>query len=206
MLTFEEEWLGGDEAGSSGIDALLGTGMDERRLHLRAHDRWMAARRAAGGCPTLAALLGDRADDFAPHCLILDFGPDGDAPALRQAGHRLRSAFGSVTAGRALLDRLVAHYGLIVESQTPVGFEAELANGRGGSTLYRGILMPVLGESGAITTLYGVITSKDVADNDATITLALEVDAALRDGEAFDAEALWAPSGPSGDARACLFT
>ena len=204
MLAFEEEWLCADDAGS-GIDALLGTGMDERRLHLRAHDRWLAARQAANGCPTLSALLGARADDFAPHCLILDFGPAGTAPRLRQVGHRLRSAFGSRMAGQALLDRLAAQYGLIVESQTPVGFEAELANGRGGSTLYRGILMPVVDETGAITTLYGVITSKDIADNDATITLALEVDAALREGEAFDAESLWAPPAPGSGARASLF-
>ncbi|QPQ54838.1 hypothetical protein IC614_11020 [Allosphingosinicella flava] len=190
LLTFEEEWLPVDEAeASGGIDALLGGGMDERRLHLRAHERWVSAR-GGQGCPTLASLLGERSDEFAPYSLILDFCDGADAPVLRYVGKKLSHAFG--ITGEPLLARLAAHYALIVESETPVGFEAELANGKGGSTLYRGILMPIADGEGRVTALYGVINSKEVADNAATITLALEIDQAMNGGSRFAAEEVWA--------------
>ncbi|WP_106638557.1 hypothetical protein [Allosphingosinicella vermicomposti] len=190
MLTFEEEWLPVDETeGGSGIESLLGAGMDERRLHLRAHRRWMTAHQ---GCsyPTMDDLVQAGTGEFTAFDLLLDFNASDDVPMVRHVGHRLRATLGS-PAGGPLLARLTAYYPMIAESGAPVGFEAELSNGRGGSTLYRGILMPVAGRADGGPALYGVITSRELADSQATLSLAFEVDRALHEGSRFSAEQLW---------------
>jgi len=196
LLAFEEEWLSTDETeAGADIDALLGTDMDERRLHLRAYDRWLAAR-DGDGCPTLAALAGTGADEFSGHSLLLDFTDHGRPPVLRHVGARLRRAFEPGGAGPTLLARLAACHPQIVESGMPVGFEAEIVDQGGASSLYRGILMPLAGEDGTISGLYGVINSKRLADNAATIALALEVDQALSEIPGFAGEQLWPAPAP----------
>ena len=189
LLVFEEEWLPVDEhEAGPGIDALLGAGMDERRLHLRAHERWMAAREG-DACPPLDRL--QEADgEFAPFSLILDFCGDAPEPTVRHVGHRLRATLGS-PAGGPLLARLAAHYPMIAESGMPVGFEAELASGHGGSTLYRGMLMPVAIDGAERPSLYGVINSRNLADSHAMLSLALEVDQALPETNGSGSENPW---------------
>jgi hypothetical protein len=191
LLAFEEEWLADEREAPSGIDAALGLGMDERRLHLRAYDRWMAARQQ-GACPTLPDFLAEGADEFAPYSLLLRFDAEGK-PTPSHVGHRLRGIVGN-GQGAALLSRLAAYHPVIVTDAMPVGFEAELAGGLGRS-LHRGILLPIADDAGHISSIYAVISAKALAGNQETISLALEVDRALAEAPGFAAEHLW--SGPA---------
>lgn len=146
-------------------------GIDERRMHVRAYESWLALLDGRD-YPSIADLDSDTLGEFGPYSVLLDFTRDQDNPALAFLGRALREE-GELGADvetvddvppRSLLSRLTEHYAEILENRAPVGFEAEFIGRRGQPMLYRGILMPYSSDGEAIDLIHGVINWKEAAE------------------------------------------
>ena len=161
-------------------------GQDERRMQVRAYNFW-ASLLDQGQFPPVQSLLDGHMPDFADHSVLLHFDNGIEDPAIPflgqvladecEAGSPLRRL--SDIPGRSLLSRITDHYLQIIANQAPIGFEAEFVNQRGKTILYRGILLPFSTDNDTIDYLYGVINWKELADQQTTDALLLEVDQAL---------------------------
>lgn len=161
-------------------------GQDERRMQVRAYNFW-ASLLDQGQFPQVQSLLDGQMPDFADHSVLLHFDNGIEDPAIPflgqvladecEAGSPLRRL--SDIPGRSLLSRITDHYLQIIANQAPIGFEAEFVNQRGKTILYRGILLPFSTDNETIDYLYGVINWKELADQQTTDALLLEVDQAL---------------------------
>lgn len=161
-------------------------GQDERRMQVRAYNFW-ASLLDQGQFPPVQSLLDGHMPDFADHSVLLHFDNGIEDPAIPFLGQVLADeceAEGplrrlSDIPGRSLLSRITDHYLQIIANQAPIGFEAEFVNQRGKTILYRGILLPFSTDNETIDYLYGVINWKELADQQTTDALLLEVDQAL---------------------------
>ena len=161
-------------------------GQDERRMQVRAYNFW-ASLLDQGQFPPVQSLLDGQLPDFADHSVLLHFDQGIEDPAIPflgqvladecEAGSPLRRL--SDIPGRSLLSRITDHYLQIIANQAPIGFEAEFVNQRGRTILYRGILLPFSTDNETIDYLYGVINWKELADQQTTDALLLEIDQAL---------------------------
>jgi hypothetical protein len=161
-------------------------GQDERRMQVRAYNFW-ASLLDQGQYPPVQSLLDGQYPDFADHSVLLHFDSGIEDPAIPflgtilaeecQAGGPLRRL--SDVPGRSLLSRITDHYLQIIANQAPIGFEAEFVNQRGRTILYRGILLPFSTDNATIDYIYGVINWKELADQQTTDALLLEIDQAL---------------------------
>ncbi|MBX9886147.1 MAG: hypothetical protein K2X68_14375, partial [Novosphingobium sp.] len=161
-------------------------GQDERRMQVRAYNFW-ASLLDQGQFPPVQSLLDGHMPDFADHSVLLHFDSGIEDPAIPflgqiladecEAGSPLRRL--SDIPGRSLLSRITDHYLQIIANQAPIGFEAEFVNQRGRTILYRGILLPFSTDNETIDYLYGVINWKELADQQTTDALLLEIDQAL---------------------------
>ncbi|MEN9718689.1 MAG: hypothetical protein RIQ99_1567, partial [Pseudomonadota bacterium] len=184
-------------------------GQDERRMQVRAYNHW-AGLLGTRNFPRIVDLEPDALPDFGPYSVLLDFTAGIENPAIRFLGAKLAEECG--TAGqiatladvpsRSLLSRITDHYMQILANQAPIGFEAEFVNQRAITILYRGILLPFSSNDTTIDWIYGVINWKELADQDTTDALLLEIDQALATGssDARRAELLtpWADGPDSG--------
>ncbi|MGE3689859.1 MAG: hypothetical protein AB7F98_00605 [Novosphingobium sp.] len=162
-------------------------GQDERRMQVRAYNLW-------------ASLLEDRnfpsIDDLEPGSLpgisansvFLDFTAGIENPKVRYIGEALAAECGDNPAeiqylsdvpSRSLLSRITDHYMQIIANQAPIGFEAEFVNNSGKLILYRGILLPFSNDGETIDYICGVINWKELADQQTTDELLLEIGQAL---------------------------
>lgn len=164
-------------------------GQDERRLQVRAYNHW-ASLLGNRAFPLIADLETGGLPDFDPYSVLLDVSGGIDNPAVRYIGSAIAAESECDPAsirtlaevpGRSLLSRLTDHYMQILANQAPIGFEAEFVNQRGGTILYRGILLPFSGSmaSEGIDLIYGVINWKELADQHTTDTLMQEIDRVL---------------------------
>jgi hypothetical protein len=161
-------------------------GQDERRMQVRAYNFW-ASLLDQGQFPPVQSLLDGHLPDFADHSVLLHFDNGIEDPAIPflgqvladecEAGSPLRRL--SDIPGRSLLSRITDHYLQIIANQAPIGFEAEFVNQRGRTILYRGILLPFSTDNTTIDYLYGVINWKELADQQTTDALLLEIDQSL---------------------------
>ena len=161
-------------------------GQDERRMQVRAYNFW-ASLLDQGQFPQVQPLLDGHLPDFADHSVLLHFDSGIEDPAIPflgqvladecEAGSPLRRL--SDIPGRSLLSRITDHYLQIIANQAPIGFEAEFVNQRGRTILYRGILLPFSTDNETIDYIYGVINWKELADQQTTDALLLEIDQAL---------------------------
>lgn len=161
-------------------------GQDERRMQVRAYNFW-ASLLDQGQFPPVQSLLDGQLPDFADHSVLLHFDSGIEDPAIPflgqvladecEAGGPLRRL--SDIPGRSLLSRITDHYLQIIANQAPIGFEAEFVNQRGRTILYRGILLPFSTNNETIDYLYGVINWKELADQQTTDALLLEIEQAL---------------------------
>ncbi len=161
-------------------------GQDERRMQVRAYNFW-ASLLDSGQFPPVQSLLDGNLPDFADHSVLLHFDQGIEDPGIPflgrvladecEAGSPLRRL--SDIPGRSLLSRITDHYLQIIANQAPIGFEAEFVNQRGRTILYRGILLPFSTDNQTIDYLYGVINWKELADQQTTDALLLEIDQAL---------------------------
>ena len=174
-----------DEQGPASVPPPL-IGQDERRMQVRAYNFW-ASLLDQGQFPPVQSLLDGQLPDFADHSVLLHFDDGIDDPAIPflgsvlaeecEAGNPLQRL--SDVPGRSLLSRITDHYLQIIANQAPIGFEAEFVNQRGRTILYRGILLPFSTDNETIDYIYGVINWKELADQQTTDALLLEIDQAL---------------------------
>jgi hypothetical protein len=161
-------------------------GQDERRMQVRAYNHW-ASLLEDRNLPSIEDLDPGSLPDFGPFSVLLDFTGGIDDPAVRYLGGEL-AAECDAPAGierlsdvptRSLLSRITDHYMQILANQAPIGFEAEFVNQRGRTILYRGILLPFSSDDDTIDFIYGVINWKQMADQQTSDELLLEIDQAL---------------------------
>lgn len=145
---------------------------DERRMHVRAYNHWVALLRGRQ-FPAITDLDPAGNSDFGGHSVVLDFTRGVDQPTiaflgaalaheceLQQGAHELAEV-----PSRSLLSRLTDHHMQIIANRAPVGFEAEFQSARGIQTAYRGILMPFSSDNETIDFIFGVINWKEVASD-----------------------------------------
>jgi len=164
----------------------LAIGQDERRMQVRAYNFW-ASLLGQRTFPSIADLAPGDLPDFGPHSVLLDFSKGVDNPAIAWLGEILAEECGADgeirsladVPARSLLSRITDHYMQILANQAPIGFEAEFVNQRGATILYRGILLPFSSDDTAIDFIYGVINWKQLADQNATDALLLQIDQVL---------------------------
>jgi hypothetical protein len=190
---------GGHESYDSGEDEIgrepppLAIGQDERRMQVRAYNYW-ASLLDGHHYPSVSSLDPQNLPDFGPYSVLLDFTKGVENPAIPFLGAALAmecaGANGGGTNGetirelsdvpsRSLLSRITDHYMQILANQAPIGFEAEFVNQTGRTVLYRGILLPFSSNGDAIDFIYGAINWKELADQQTTDELLLEIDQAL---------------------------
>jgi hypothetical protein len=190
---------GGHESYDSGEDEIgrepppLAIGQDERRMQVRAYNYW-ASLLDGHHYPSVSSLDPQNLPDFGPYSVLLDFTKGVENPAIPFLGASLaEECAGAGTSGaairelsdvpsRSLLSRITDHYMQILANQAPIGFEAEFVNQTGRTVLYRGILLPFSSNGDAIDFIYGAINWKELADQQTTDELLLEIDQALETG------------------------
>lgn len=168
----------------------LAIGQDERRMQVRAYNHW-ASLLDGHHYPSVEALDPQNLPDFGPYSVLLDFTQGIENPAIPFLGARLAEECAGVgkqgsairelndVPSRSLLSRITDHYMQILANQAPIGFEAEFVNQAGRTVLYRGILLPFSSDDDTIDFIYGVINWKELADQQTTDELLLEIDQAL---------------------------
>ncbi|ABD24680.1 hypothetical protein Saro_0232 [Novosphingobium aromaticivorans DSM 12444] len=161
-------------------------GQDERRMQVRAYNYW-ASQLGTGSFPRVTPLLEGHNPDFADNIVLLHFDAGIEDPAIVWLGQKLADECGTETSihrlsqipGRSLLSRITDHYMQIIANQAPIGFEAEFVNQYGRTVLYRGILLPYSSDGTAIDYIMGAINWKELADQQTTDELLLEIGQAL---------------------------
>jgi len=161
-------------------------GQDERRMQVRAYNFW-AGMLDERNFPAIEDLEPEAEEDFGPYSVLLDFTSGIEDPAIAYLGSKLAGECGTEGAierlsdvpSRSLLSRITDHYLQIIANQAPIGFEAEFVNQRGRTILYRGILLPFSSDDDTIDFIYGVINWKEMADQQTTDELMLQIDQAL---------------------------
>jgi hypothetical protein len=174
-----------DDDGREAPPAAIGT--DERRMQVRAYNHW-AGLLHDRNLPAIEDLEPDNLPDFGPYSVLLDFTNGIENPGISYLGEKLAkecdAPIGDLATladvpSRSLLSRITDHYMQILANQAPIGFEAEFVNQRGKTILYRGILLPFSSDDDTIDFIYGVINWKELADQQASDELLLEIDQAL---------------------------
>jgi len=176
-----------DETGRELPPAAIG--QDERRMQVRAYNHW-ASLLGDRHFPSIEDLKPHDLPDFGPYSVLLDFTDGVENPAVVFLGETLAEECGASgeirhledVPSRSLLSRITDHYMQILANQAPIGFEAEFVNQRGATILYRGILLPFSNNDESINFIYGVINWKELADQQTTDELLLEIDQALNPG------------------------
>ena len=161
-------------------------GQDERRMQVRAYNHW-AGQLGDQTFPHIEDLHPETIDDFGPYSVLLGFADGIEDPDVRFLGKELAGECDasenisklSDVPSRSLLSRITDHYMQILANQAPIGFEAEFVNQRGITIMYRGILLPYSSDNETIDFIYGVINWKEMADQQTTDELMLEIDQAL---------------------------
>ena len=163
-------------------------GQDERRMQVRAYNHW-AGLLGNKNFPSIEDLEPESLTDFGPFSVLLEFTDGIEDPAIRFVGKELADECGTANGierlsdvpARSLLSRITDHYLQILANQAPIGFEAEFVNQREATILYRGILLPYSSNDETIDFIYGVINWKEMADQQTTDELILEVDQTLEE-------------------------
>ncbi|MFA7603420.1 MAG: hypothetical protein WCY29_10475 [Novosphingobium sp.] len=198
--------IGEDETGREAPPAVIG--QDERRMQVRAYNFW-ASLLDDRNFPSVEQFVPENLPDFGPYSVLLDFSDGIENPGVRFLGERLAQECGAEgpirhladVPRRSLLSRITDHYMQILANQAPIGFEAEFVNQRGGTILYRGILLPfaAAADEDRIDFIYGVINWKELADQMTTDELLLEIDQVLKTAPEPVGLTEWA-DGPADDA------
>lgn len=190
------------------IEAPPVIGVDERRMHVRAYNYWVALLdgREYPGIDD----LDPAHPDFGPNSVLLDFTSGPDNAAILHLGEALCAEGGLSNAIRSIADvpprsvlsRLTDHYLEIIANRAPIGFEAEYVSHRGRPTMYRGILMPFSSNGDEIDFIYGVINWKEIVEVDVDDEVRRAVAGALSEPPApLPAAPIWA-DGPNAPRQA----
>lgn len=135
----------------------------ERRLHVRAYHYWRAL---ADGrpMPTLADCAELDQTGFASKMILIDLAKGQKPARIRTIGPDLVAEMPSAeSAGSGLVDELFARLPTVAMQRAPIGFEAETPEGGEAGRCFRGILLPVSDEAGAIAHVLGVMSWRHIA-------------------------------------------
>ncbi|MEH3107440.1 MAG: hypothetical protein PGN09_09195 [Sphingomonas fennica] len=162
-----------------GPHAPLSILQSERRVHVRAYNRW-ARLRAGRAFPHARDLSAPELAEFLPRAVILRY-PAGDAaagnPEILYIGRALRAEAGLDAAAQpaiadippgSLVQRMTARHADIAGHSAPVGIEAEYVGAYGEATLYRGVMLPFSTDGVAIDHVCGIVNWKLAAADDVT--------------------------------------
>jgi len=158
----------------------------ERRMHARAYDYWVSLLNGRP-MPAISDLDPDRLRAFSDRSVLVDLPADGGVPVIAYLGRELRDEAEVSTSqptiadvpDNTLLSELLRRFSDIVAYQAPVGFEAEFAGPKSGRVLHRGILLPFSNQDGALASVYGVLSWKQVAAAEQAPDIAAAVGSAL---------------------------
>jgi hypothetical protein len=142
----------------------------ERRMHARAYDYWVSLLNGRR-MPRVRDMDQRKMTPFADRSVLVDLPDRGGAPVIAYLGGDLRTESEIVAANPTiddvppgtLLGELLRRFSDIVLHEAPVGFEAEFAGRHDTRLLHRGILLPFSDDEGRLTTVYGVMSWKQVA-------------------------------------------
>ena len=121
----------GEIAASQDVAAAIGT--DERRMHVRAYNYWVALLEGRD-FPSIEDLEPGNLEDFSSHSVLLDFTCGGDNPAIPYIGAAIRDECAlsddmrtiADVPSRSLLSRLTDHYMQIIANRAPVGLRGRV--------------------------------------------------------------------------------
>jgi hypothetical protein len=159
----------GAETGSSDPHAFEPLPMigSERRLHVRAYHYWQS--RADGrAMPTLKDCEDAEQAGFAERMMLIDLTDGRRGARIRTVGKELAThipgAFGATVpkGSRALVDEIITRLPTVSLHRAPVGFEAEAPHGEAGFC-FRGILLPLSDDTGAMAHVMGVMSWREIA-------------------------------------------
>lgn len=177
LRAYEEEADLG--AGELVLEMLLEAGLDDRRAHVRAYDRWIAMLRGRS-CPSIEDL--EPSGVAGPRDILIDLRRDETDPdlvciggaLLADCGRRGMKRLSQVPRG-SFLSLLTAHYRQVVFSRQPIAFEGEQeADGR--ASIYRGILLPLSSDGENVDFVHGTISWRELADAGLAAQIAMEVE------------------------------
>ena len=169
-----------------GVEAPPSILQAERRIHVRAYNRWAALRRGRP-FPGVEDLASATLQEFSHRAVLLRYAdPVGTAdPEILFVGRALREeaglegdtlpTFAGAPAG-SLLQRLASRHREIASHRAPVGIEAEFAGMFGEATLYRGVMLPFSSDGSTIDHIYGVVNWKLAAPDDLPAEIHTAVD------------------------------
>lgn len=168
-----------------GLDAPLSILQSERRIHVRAYNRWTRLR-GDRAFPHPDHLASPELAEFLPRAVILRY-PEGQPsdPELLFIGRALRDEAGLEDGAHPSLDeipegslaeRLAARHRDIASHRAPVGVEAEFRGAYGEATLYRGVMLPFSADGQAIDHVCGIVNWKLAAPSDVTADMQAAVE------------------------------
>ncbi len=180
----EQDWRLSDDGPAAapiddddcGVEAPLSILQSERRIHVRAYNRW-ARLRGGRAFPDPRDLQSPELAEFLPRAVILRYPEPAAEPDILFIGRALRDEAGldatslpaldDVPPG-SLVDRLAARHADIASHRAPVGIEAEYTGAYGEATLYRGVMLPFSTDGQAIDHVCGIVNWKLAAAEDVT--------------------------------------
>jgi hypothetical protein len=135
----------------------------ERRLHVRAYHYWRALADERP-MPTLADCADLGKTGFAKKMILIDLAKGQKPARIRTIGEDLMAEMPSPdSAGSGLVDELLARLPTVAMQRSPIGFEAETPEGEEAGRCFRGILLPIADDEGAIAHVLGVMSWRHFA-------------------------------------------
>lgn len=140
----------------------------ERRMQVQAYNHW-AGLLGSAPIPLITTLDPGNPGAFGPNSVLLDLTGPADDPAILHLGAALARECDVATpashlsriSGQTLLGRMAGHYRPILETHTPIGFEAGFTNQREATILYRGIALPFSSNGNTVDYVLGVVNWKE---------------------------------------------
>ena len=160
-----------DDAASEPPPSIL---QAERRIHVRAYNRWAALKKGRA-FPHTADLDAPELAEFGPRAVLLRYATPASEPEILFIGRALREEAGmdgeslpalADTPPGSLVQRLASRHREIASHRAPVGIEAEFAGLFGEATLYRGVMLPFSSDGQEIDHIYGVVNWRMAAPGD----------------------------------------
>lgn len=169
-------------AGEFAVEFLPQAGLDDRRAHVRAYDRWIGMLRGRA-CPSIEDL--EPSGVAGPRDILIDLQRDEADPDLvciggaliADCGRRGMKRLSQVPRG-SFLSLLTAHYRQVVFSRQPIAFEGEQDREDGRSSTYRGILLPLSSDGQKVDFVHGMISWREFADDGLAAQIAMEIEGA----------------------------
>ncbi len=121
-----------------------------------------------GGFPSLDAVLERDLGDILPSIFVLKVPADAGEPAFERVGESFAGDVSSDLTGRpvsavpkgTVLEQAVGIYEEVLARKVPITRGGEFTHARGGTFLYRSIILPLSEGRGTIDFLLGAANSK----------------------------------------------